>query len=478
MPSGNRRRLCAGLVALLLLPVPALSDNLPVSVARALARHGIPESAVSIEIRDIENRRPVFSLNGDVPRNPASAIKLVTTLGALQLFGPHHQWETQYYLDGSLKGDALLGNLVLRGGGDPFLTVDRLWHHVMSLRGLGIRDIAGNLVIDNSLYDIPEHDRAAFDNSPNRLYNVGPDAALVNFSATRFVIHPVQGRIAVHAEPPLEGIELTSRLKSQAGECISKKRGWNYRIDRGADTVRVRFEGTYRADCGVHSVSRSVLSNNDYAFRLFRLLWTQSGGTLGGSYRVGRRPDDSVLLSSHRSTPLSDTVTSINKYSNNVMARMLFLNLDTLDENEPATLAGARQRVAEWLADNGIEIPGLHVDNGSGLSRSTRITASGMAELLQLGWESPYSPEFLSSLPLAALDGTMKKRLHDSPIVGRARIKTGSLNGVRSMAGYIIARDGKPYSVTMLMQSDKVTYRNGSEVQDAVLKWINSTIGL
>jgi len=470
----DRSRLFLAWLLIFLFPASALASPLPPSIAQTLNRYGIPVSDISIEIRDIESSQPVLSVNSDVSRNPASVIKLVTTLAALELLGPQHQWKTRYYADGKLQGDMLVGNLVLKGGGDPFLTVDKLWMHVMTLRGLGIRTISGNLIIDNTLYDIPKHDRSAFDGRPNRLYNVGPDAALVNFSASRLVIHPLAGLVSTRLEPPLEGVNLVNRLKPNSEKCTGKTRGWTYRVAQNADPLVVQVEGTYSVNCGIYSISRSLLSNNEYTYRLFKRLWIQSGGVLEGSYRVTLRPENAQLLSSHSSAPLSDLIKSINKYSNNVMTRMLFLNLDAENEDDRATLSGARDNVANWLSTSNVEIPGLHIDNGSGLSRSTRITSKGMADLLDHAWQSLYRPEFLSSLPLAALDGTMRKRLRNSQLAGRARIKTGSIRGVRSMAGYVVANDGKPYSVTVIIQSGKVTFQSGHRVQDSILKWINS----
>ncbi len=457
-----------------IVPASIYADTVPLSISQMLKRYGIPTSDISIEIRNIANNQSVLSVNSDVPRNPASVIKLFTTLSALELFGPQHQWKTRYYADGRIQGDILIGNLVMQGGGDPFLTVDKLWLHVITLRSLGIRSISGNLIIDNSLYDIPEHDRSAFDGASSRLYNVGPDAALVNFSATRLVIQPLDGQIYLRNEPPLKGLKLINNLKPKSGKCAGKTKGWNYRIDRKHDTVEVRFDGNYSIRCGLYSISRSLFSNNEYTYRLFKRLWMQSGGVIKGSYRIAPVPDHSQLLSTHSSVPLSDIIKSINKFSNNVMARMLFLNLDAESEDSQATLAGARTRLSNWLLSKNIEIPNHYVDNGSGLSRTTRTTAEVIAKLLDLAWQSLYRPEFLSSLPLAALDGTMRRRLGDSPLVGHARMKTGSVKGVRSMAGYVVASDGEPYSVTVLIQSSKVTFQSGNEVQDAVLKWIYS----
>jgi D-alanyl-D-alanine carboxypeptidase/D-alanyl-D-alanine-endopeptidase (penicillin-binding protein 4) len=362
--------------------------------------------------------------------------------------------------------------MVIQGGGDPFLTVDRFWYQILSLQQQGIHSISGSLVIDNSRFDTDNHDRAAFDGQPTRLYNVGPDAALVNFSATRFVIHPSSNQINVFAEPPLADLVVENNIKPATGKCINRNSGWSYGIYRQGEKVIARFNGKYRSRCGQHSLSRSVVSNQEYTFRLFKYLWNNSGGSFDGGYRIASTPEDATLINRFSSAPLADIITSVNKYSNNVMARQLLLTIHSEQTEGPGNLEGARGVVTDWLAQNIGATPGLHIDNGSGLSRKTRISAANLVDILQYGWASNFRPEFLSSLPLSALDGTMRKRLKDSELVGRARIKTGLVKGVRSMAGYVNARNGIHYSVAMLIDSNKVNFWNGNQIQDAVLKWV------
>ena len=203
---------------------------------------------------------------------------------------------------------------------------------------------------------------------------------------------------------------------------------------------------------------------------------SKAAAFFSGTYRTGSPSDGALPLVSFSSQPLSDVVKGINKFSNNVMARMLLLALDMQEDSDsrPATLSGARQGVLQWLSDNGIGMPGLVLDNGSGLSRSTRATTAGLANLLDHGWHSNYRPEFLSSLPLSGLDGTMRRRLADSALQGRARIKTGLISGVRSMAGYVGSHRGTRYSVAMIIESGKIGYGNGNRIQDAVLQWLYS----
>ncbi len=473
------RRFLSGLFLVVLVPAAqhasANATSLPGEISRLLAHHGIPDGAVSLVVREAETNGPVISFNPDTPRNPASVIKLLTTIAALELLGPTYQWQTHYLLDGTVAADGTLrGNLVMRGGGDPFLTVDRYWSHVLAIRERGIRHIDGNLIIDNSLFNIPPHDRAAFDGKSQRLYNVGPDAALTNFSATRFVLEPMDGRINVFADPPLANLDIDNRLTPAGGKCTSRNAGWSFGIHRNNGRIQARFSGNYRSRCGAHSISRSIVSNQDYTYQLFRYLWESMGGTLKGGYRLGAAPETARELVSVPSRSLAENISSINKYSNNVMARQLLLTIGSEWHVDPAkdTRVAGIEAITEWLDNVGVNTQGLIIDNGAGLSRISRTSAAQIATLLSVAWQSNWQPEFLASLSLAALDGTMRKRLRKSNLAGRARIKTGLINGVRSMAGYVHSASGAHYTVTLLIDSSKVNYWNGNQVQDAVLEWI------
>lgn len=468
---------------------------LPASVQALLNKYGIADSGVSVVVSEVSTgggaATPILLQNERVPRNPASVLKLVTTMAALDLLGPTYQWKTRYYLDGERSGDTLKGNLVMQGGGDPFLSVDRLWSHVLAIRERGIRQIDGALILDNSLFTLPRHDRGAFDGKPARLYNVGPDATLTNFSATRFVLEPttVGGvtSINVFADPPLANLVVQNNLATEPGKCVSRNSGWSMDLQRQGEKVTAVFTGKYRPRCRIHSISRSILPNTEYTYQLFRYLWESMGGTLSGGFRVGPTPEDATLLVTLSSRSLAENIASINKYSNNVMARQLLLTIGQArqeidrkafekDSTRPAPIVDTRiagvETVRGWLDRNGINGNGLVIDNGSGLSRISRLSAGQISQLLDIAWRSTWQPEFLSSLSLAALDGTMRKRLRKSPIKGRARIKTGLVKGVRSMAGYVHARSGKHYLVTMMIDSSKVNYWNGNQVQDALLEWV------
>lgn len=464
------------LVALccLLFTSAGFANNIPNSINDQLKRFGIPLSAVSLEVRDLESNASLLSINPDQLQNPASVMKLVTTASALEMLGPTFQWKTEYLVDGKMVGDTLQGNIVMRGHGDPFLTVDKFWSHLLAIRERGIRDIRGNFILDNTLFNLPVHDRAAFDGNPQRLYNVGADATLTNFSATRLVIEPRGRRVNVFADPPLANLVIHNKLVAQDGKCVSRNGGWSMNQKAADGSLHLTFTGTYRPRCGVHSISRALLSNNEYTYQLFRYLWESMGGTISGGYRTGATPDTAKLLVTLPSRSLTENIASINKYSNNVMARQLLLTIGTeLNDPPPANAnAAGIAAIISWMASIGIDTSGIVIDNGSGLSRNARISAKQMNALLTAVWHSTWRPEFMASLSLTALDGTMRKRLKKSGIAGRARIKTGLVNGVRSMSGFVHSRNGKHYIVTMMIGSNKVNFWNGNQVQDAVLEWI------
>lgn len=487
------------------------NDPLPSAFAELLREYRIPRQAVSIdvvelgetsdfpgtqfklkvvefgEIRDFPATqfKPILQVNTEIARNPASTIKLVTTLGALELLAPHYLWETSYFAHGKIVGDTLDGDLIMQGGGAPFITVGRFLEHVLALRQSGIRNITGRFIVDNSYFAKKRHSRKSFDGKPNRVYNIAADAALVNFSATRFLLTPqeVGKPVRVVLDPPLAGVRAESNIIAQDGKCYAGDSGWSYQVKREPRLrqVVVKFKGFYRASCGTFSVTRSILPNSEYTHRLFTALWRAMGGEIQNGelthpfHMTGKTPHKAELVLVQESLPLADIITGTNKFSNNVMARHLLLTIAAQASGAPGKEEKGVAALQQWLEEQRIAMPKLEMENGSGLSRKARASAAGLSALLAHGWRSTYRPEFLSSLSLAALDGTMRSRLGeavDLPIRGRARLKTGLLDQVRSMAGYVHGQSGRHYSVVLLLDSRAVTLHNGNKLQDALLHWV------
>ena len=383
-------------------------------------------------------------------------------------------------MTGPVREGRLDGDLVLVGSGDPFLVVEQLWRLLAAVRARGLETVAGRLVIDNTRFSIAgEPPPGAFDGKPYRAYNALPDAFLVNFNAVEVVFGSGEGEVRVWTEPAVAGLTLRNRLTPRSGGCgrralrfaVSDPLSVGSPLDAPLPAITV--SGRFPRGCRRWSFPRSVLPPVRFADGVVRALWTRMGGRIEGGLAVGPAPAGATQWYRHRSPPLGQVISGINKFSNNVMARNLLLTLGAQRFGAPGTTAKGRRAVRAWLERQGVDAPHLRLVNGAGLSRETRISARGLAEILLAGERSRFRPEFAASLPLASLDGTMRTRLVRHPEAARARLKTGLLDGVRAMAGYVRTRSGRTFAVVALQEHPGIhRTRGGTDVQDALLGWL------
>ncbi len=473
----ERTRACARAVlallvaaAALMTPGPAAHANdtpLPDSVLAALRTAGIPPSATSAVIQPLDGGALVAALNRDVPRSPASTMKLLTTYAALRTLGPAYAWHTDIALLGSRDGAIVRGDLGLRGGGDPSLVIEQLWLLVQKVRGLGLRELRGDLVLDRSAFALPPHDSAAFDGEALRSYNVGPDALLVNYGSIAYTFVPDIARNIVHVLtlPPLAGSQAPATVRAAAGAC-GDWRG-KLRADFSRPFVPV-FRGAFPLDCGERSWNLAPLAPTPYVGAVFRALWESSGGRWSGEVREGLVPAGAPLLATHLSKPLAEVVRDINKYSNNVMAQHLFLTFGAERAGWPASFERSRTALHAWLDEAGLPMPELVIEHGAGLSRVARVSAGSLARLLADAYASPVMPELMASLPVVGVDGTAAKR---NGAAGAAHVKTGLLDDVRAIAGYVLAASGRRYVVVAIVNHERA---GGSQAAlDALLEWVH-----
>ncbi|HEX5393988.1 MAG TPA: D-alanyl-D-alanine carboxypeptidase/D-alanyl-D-alanine-endopeptidase [Rhodocyclaceae bacterium] len=454
------------------LPPPA-SHALPRPVAQQLAAVGIPQSAVAVMVEEAGHPSPRIAVNSTTPMNPASVMKVVTTYGALEMLGPAYTWKTDVLTTAPLDNGVQGGDLYLRGSGDPKLTADRLWLLMRQLRGKGLREIRGDLVLDRSAFATVEAN-TNFDDQPLRPYNVVPDALLANFKALRLTLVPEATTQSVRVVPEVlpDNIEIANQLKLGGNGCGEWRERLQAEVSNGIATgdkgrYRITLSGSYPLSCGEKIWNMGVLPHDLYVLGLFRTIWRELGGELRGSVRNAVTPANANVIASTESPTLAEVVRDINKFSNNVMARQLFL---TLSQERPATTESATASIRQWLTGKGINAPELILDNGSGLSRKERISAATLVRLLQKAHESALMPEFVASLPLSAVDGTMKKRLGDSNIAGHAHIKTGTLEGVKTIAGYVQDAKGREQIVVFLVNHPNAS--RAQAAQDALLQWV------
>lgn len=456
------RPACAVLLALAL---HARADGLPPEVEHALQHAHVPESALSVVLQELGSGRTLVARQAERPLNPASVTKLLTTYAALDRLGPAWTWTTPVWLQGRLRDGVLDGSLVIQGRGDPTLVLERLWLLLRRVQALGVQEIRGDIVLDGSAFAAPESDPAAFDGEALRPYNVQPAALLLNYKAVTYTFVPdaAAGVARVVAEPALAGTAVDRSVPLAAGPCE------DWRAALKADFgERVRFAGRYALACGEQAWSVADAAPATYNQRLVAALWQQIGGRLAGTVREGRAPPDSAPTFEWRSPPLADVVRDINKFSNNVMAQQLFYTLDLeRHPGQPATTAGARETLRGWLAERFGELPDdLVIDNGSGLSRDTRVSARLLARLLARAFDGPLMPELMASLPVPGVDGTLR-RMRVTP--GRAHLKSGSLRDVVALAGYVLGDSGRRYVLVAIVQHPDANAARPA--LDALLQW-------
>lgn len=452
----------------------AALEQIPEPVQRIIRTFKIPHGSISMIVHDVAAESPVVSLNPTVPRNPASAIKLLTTFVALDVLGPTYTWPTELYALGPINNGVLDGDLVLKGYGDPYLVVEEFWKMLGALRDQGVATINGDLVIDDSHFAVPMLDPGAFDRQPHRLYNVIPSATLVNFKAVEFRFTPASDgiHVRIRARPKLPNLTITNRLSIIKGPCRGYELGITMDVPDPAVADRVVFSGQFPSACRSHTMHRSVLQPASYAFGTFQRLWGHWGGTISGGFRAGLAPENGRPLVVWQSRPLGEIIRAVNKWSNNVMSRLLLYSLATAKFDPPVTKDQGIEVLRDYLRQNGLDDTDLHIDNGAGLSRDTRTTAELMTGLLRHAYRSPYMPEFIASMSINGLDGTTRRRFRGRPEAGHMHLKTGRLDGVSAIVGYVVATSGKTYSIVLLINHNNVHKGPGIEIQNALLKWV------
>lgn len=566
-----RRLMCVALLA-----CGSAYAALPEPVLRQLQAANIPEDAVGAVV--LRGRQVLLSHQADQAMQPASTMKLVTTLVGLDILGPVFKGRTELRSSGAIDNGVLRGDVYLRGGADADFNEDALVHMLEKLRTAGIRKIAGDLVLDRTLFQPARPDIGAppFDESPAAYYNLIPDALLLNMNLLRLTLDSSGGKLRLDMLPQLEKVTIASDMQLVDSDCAAWDNGWKAPTwARQGARITVTLHGTFPRHCGPKTTTVNLLDRSDYAERLFRSTWTRLGGTLTGVAREATpdaaTPSSARLLADHAARPLAEVLRDINKFSDNGLARTLYLSLGSLEADpvlgsrplavpaapmpvigggpaataartafpagiaaggmpasaamdsavgaagpasipaaasanatgsaysastagpsgSPAADAGltsptggataleptaarSEQAIRGWLRRHGIDDTGLVLDNGSGLSRSERIKPAQMAALLQAAQHSLWMPEFLTSLPIAATDGTMKRRLKDTPAAMRARIKTGSLKNAIAIAGYVPDANGDLCIVVAFINHDLVGNGNGRKVGDALIEWIAS----
>ncbi len=529
----HRFLLAAAVAGALLLgarPACAQAPNspLPAAVADALKRANVPADALAAMVLPLTRFGARWQFQANKPMQPASTMKLVTSVVALDRLGPNHRGFTELLTSAPLAGDVLAGDLVLRGGADPELGLPQLWALLAELRWLGIRSIAGDIVLDRTLFRPTRLDVgvAPFDEQPEFPYNMVPDALQLGGNLMGLEVSSMEalqpGTVTARALPPLPGLEIdASALRLTDRACKDWDDDWISPptiAEPEPGRLRISLQGGFPKAC-TQRVDLQLLDRTALAERQLRALWLGLGGewtgqareasvplvsavsttttgtnptaapgagtpiTLPGSARItpgvvwagtsAATPTGVRVLARHVARPWGEVLRTMNKQSDNALTRTLFLSLglaSMADEPDATTLALAQREVIRWFGEHQIPTAGLVLDNGSGLSRSERITPRQLASLLKAAQDGRWAPELMMSLPVAGVDGTLRNRLKTSPAGGWARMKTGTLKNTTALAGYVPDPQGRLWAVAAMINHEQAAAARPA--LDALVDWV------
>jgi D-alanyl-D-alanine carboxypeptidase/D-alanyl-D-alanine-endopeptidase (penicillin-binding protein 4) len=469
-------------------------DNpIPRAIVSSLERNQIPLSAISISVTEIEPGKPgkhqgkaILGWRESEPMNPASTMKVLTTLAGLDILGPQYRWRTKIFTDGVIRQGTLQGNLYLQGSGDPKLIPEEFAKLMKALQALGIQKIDGNLFFDRSAYAPSMMEHNTIDGESLRAYNVPPDPLLYAFRTLSFQIGKSRTAdfIDISYTPTLSQLKVVNQMQLVDRSCDNWKSNVRFNLDPESvvstdQAITAQFSGSFPSACKGVNFNVVALDANTFLTQGFAAAWELAGGSwvkppVG---KDGTVPLAARLLLQFEGIPLADDVQDINKYSNNVMARQLLLTLALEKMGKPATTTNGELVIQSWLKQNSLNFNGLVIENGSGLSRNEAISSEQMNQLLLKARNLPVGEVFYNSLPIAGTDGTMRNRLmtqlrkflhlKKKPEV---RIKTGSLADVRAISGYVVSKSGKMYAVSSFINHPNAW--KGLEAHDQLLSWL------
>lgn len=444
-------------------------------VLDAFTRLGIPAEHVAWVVWPVDAAEPIWQHNAHQGMPMASVAKLVTTVTALDTLGPRHRWRTRVYAQGALYDGSLHGDLVLVGGGDPRLTSEELQTWFTRLQAAGLKRIQGHIVLQRGQFQLSEadHDGTPLP-SPDRPHHQWPAALIVDEGLLQMEAQVQGERLQWRMAPALDGVVVQDLTQRRSGRCATLRQPLSMRLEEVDRPIRVVVEGDWAPGCPLPRLSLSTPPGSRFTALAVAAAWKAAGGSLDGLvvqptrswqapvFGPGARP-----LDEWASPPLHHWLRDMNKWSNNLMARHLMLSWSPGFPRQPATLTGARERFRSWARQRGFAGGDLSLDNGSGLSRAERARPVVLARLLRQVWRGPHRQLVQASLPVAGVDGTLANRL--ASLKGRAFLKTGTLNDVRSLAGFVQAPGGRTLVVVAMVQDPQAP--KAAAALDALVEW-------
>ena len=469
------------LLLFFLIPLcfPAYAEEiLPKEIELLAKKQNIPTDSLSIIVQPATSETRLINLNSKVKRTPASVVKLFTAFVAIDHLGPDFHWTTKVFTTDSIS-DGEVDSLIFQGGGDPYISIERLEEMVAELRNLGIKTINEGLIVDQKFFQQRQTSTADFDDDPLRPYNIMHTSFLVNSNKIDFKVKKYSNNtIAIEPEFLPDGVLFTNDLELGSGSCSDFRDNVNFRqikMPKHPADLFIHVDGKYPRNCNEFKHDISLTDANHYFLGAFKKIWEESGGSFNGYIREAKSGFLKKPVISFDSPSLNEIIIEGIKESDNLIARNLFLTLNQSSGNK--NHKASRRIMREVLKNNNVSLNyNTFFENGSGLSRKTAIKPESILSLLKAIKQHPSSDIFMRSLPISGVDGTLENQYKTDLLTSRLKLKTGTLDGVSGLAGFVTGLSGTEYVLVFLHNDIPDHPYKISSFREGLLNWVVNDI--
>jgi len=453
-----------------------LKQRLSRIVEQVLPSKKTADLKVGIVVGSVSTGEILFEKNADRLLVPASVSKVFTSYSVLKKLKPSFTFKTEVFRTGIITDGRLSGDVFIRGGGDPSLVSERMWMLVNEFVRSGIKQVLGKIVIDSSYFDEEKNPDSRPKYLKDQAYNAPVGAFSFNFNTTTIYVAPgdAPGKPPkVYTDPDNSYIDVVNQATTGAAESSNTVQVTRTEYVKGdiGDTVLLR--GSIPQGSKEMRFFRNIVNPALYAGHMLKTFMEQRGVKVEGAVVEGKIPENAKSILEFESQPLWQIVWGLNKFSNNFVADQLMKKLGAEMWGPPGTLKKGIAAVQDLLEDLGIQKSDYSIVDGSGLTRETQVTPQQIYRVLTaVHRDFNIYPEFISSLGVAGEDGTLRNRLPTSLGQGTIRGKTGSLDGVASLAGYVPSRDGELLAFAIILNDPKLRYGRMTHWVDQIAKAI------
>ncbi len=445
------------------------SNRLSGVIDRAVSKKCVNQGKTGISVVALPSGKQVYERNGKLALLPASVQKLITTASALHYLGPNYRFKTEILHTGSRKSGVIDGDLIIRGGGDPDLTPEKIWLIAEQIKRMGVNEVTGALVVDGTYFDSLITAPSWKENHTQRAYDARLGALSVSFNTVAVDVHP-GGK---NGGPAIVGLFPDSpyfELVNKATTALSGKRGITAlrSLQKGKTVITVT--GIMRPGSKGKKIYLNIQNPLEYAAVTFKEYFQRSGVVIKGGVRIAVTDKSATSIYTHKSDPLAVIVRKLNKFSNNFVAEQIAKTIAAEKTGAPGSHEKALELLRRFLTDSGIDVSEIILADASGLSRRNRISAKAITSLLTvMNGRFDIGPDFLAALGIMGVDGSVKKRMSSSPARSQARAKTGSLSRLSALAGYVAGEKGSLFAFAIFLNDNKCNYKGADKIEDTIV---------